>query len=292
MRFFLPLTFFIIATQIPSHSQKKYLVLDSLDQKPVDFTFVYCGSISTYSDELGFFYIDCDKNKEIDLSRVGYKQKRILASSLKDTLFLEPINTVGEVTVKEKNRKKRNTLWLGFIEEKTTGTFRAESEAALFINNPYGTLLKINTVKFTFSTTKFLGTKPTNSISYIVRLRIYDMGGQGQPNKDLLPKSITSLVNKHQTSVQFDIEEEGIYLPLNGCFISIEFIGFVDEWKKFAAKNGKSIYNHKIQFTPRFTKGNQKPQSWFRVNGNEPWKKMYDVEGSHPNFKFGVEISR
>ena len=290
MYLFLKLVLLVVSIQMSCYSQKKYLVLDSLDKKPIEFTFIYCSNNNIYSDNLGYFNIECNNNEYINLSRVGYKQKKILATNLKDTIFLEPINLINEVIVRDKKKKKENSFWLGFIDKKTTGTFLAESEAALLIDNPYGTLKKINKVKFTFSPTKFLGTRTTNSISYIVRLRIYDIGNQGQPSKDLLQKSITSVVNKHHTSVQFNIIDENIYLPVNGCFISIEFIGFVDEWKKFIAKNGTSIYNHKIQFTPRFTKGPQKSQSWFRININQPWRKIYDIEGSQPNFKFGLEI--
>ena len=287
------LLFFMYSVYSTVYSQSGHIIVDSKDRTPVDFAAIICSNgNSIYTDTQGHFSMAYQAKDTLYISRVGYKQFSILCLFLKDTIFIESTNNLPEIIIKEK-AKHSSTLWLGYLDKKRKGSFLPRNQAALRIENPYGSAKKIKRVRFTFSKVKFEhngNRNPVKSLAYIVRLRIYAIGSNGAPSQDLLQENITSEIGRHQELIDFVVDSKNIYLPPEGCFIGIEFIGFVNEDKNFISSN-KDIQKASIQFTTLFVSQiGGKAQSWHKVNINTPWKIWSNMGSYQPNFKFGVEI--
>ena len=289
----LVLLFFMYIIYSTAYSQSRHIVVDSKDRTPVDFAAVICSNgNSIYTDSEGYFSMTYQAKDTLYLSRVGYKQFVLRCLFLKDTIFIESTNVLPEIVIKEK-AKHSSTLWLGYLDKKNKGIYHPGNQAALRIENPYGSPKQIKRVRFTFSKIKFDFSGNRNrvkSLAYIVRLRIYAIGSNGGPGQDLLQENSTSEIGRYQRLIDFVVDSKNIYLPPEGCFVAIEFIGFVDEDKKFTSstKKGKEAF---IQFAILFvSQTGGKAQSWDKKDINAPWKIWSNMGSYQPNFKFGVEI--
>lgn len=107
---------------------------------------------------------------------------------------------------------------------------------------------------------------------------------------NILEKNITSKGKKNAKKIEFDLSFENIYLPKNGAYIALEFLGYMED-KRFIPYS-KEQSDSAIQFTPSFS-NNKNIKSWYKSTFDSKWRELVNSKDSeHRSFMISVEIEQ
>jgi len=287
---------FAHSSLIAQTTLKKGIVVDENTKQVISFAnFIVKGtSFGTCGNEFGYFELMCKNSDTVIVSCVGYQQMQMLGYQLKDTIGLNAsVEILKEITVTSK--KNRTTVsWLGNVSNKRDGVFTAVKEVALFIENPYNEDVIIRKVKFSFSKIRFDDSEKGKRISnkdVLVRLNIYnDLAVTNYNLSNLIKKNIIKTLSESDKVMVFNIEDEQIYLPKQGAYISAEFMGY-NEGRKFVpySEENKTVL---FQFAPVFSSKHQKANSWYKVGYEQKWKHFKYGGKPFSNFNFSIEVEK
>lgn len=201
-----------------SAQEKEIKILNSENNKPISYANIKFlkSKKGTFSDEKGIFLIS---NNEIDsllISVLGFEDKVLSVSKIKDTIFLIPKTiTLKEITLSNKKAE------YGYFK-KTRKFIRSVLNrviVAMYIpNNNIDNQEYITTLHYRI---KKYGTKPS-----IVRPHLYSVNKKnGNPNKELLNNNIIVDVEDKNNILSIDISKMNIIFPKDGIFVALEWVG-------------------------------------------------------------------
>lgn len=286
-------TFFNTSKVLAQEVSKKSVIVDSETKQPIPFcNIILKGKTSgTYSNNEGVFTITGEQKDSLLISSIGYDVMLISLNILGDTLRLNPTSTtLSEITVKAKS-VKISTQKLGYYSDKTIGHFARAKDVALYIENPYNIPISIKNVDFRFSRIKFGSNNSTKKIKnkeVLLRLNIYENLDDSKPQKNLINQNIIQKLPKNRRSISFDISESNVILPEKGAFISIEFLGHMED--DIFIPYSKKQTNGIVQFAPAFSRNHKKANSWYKVDYDSKWRQFNAGMDPYYNFNFSVEI--
>jgi hypothetical protein len=107
---------------------------------------------------------------------------------------------------------------------------------------------------------------------------------------NLIKKNIIKTLSESDKVMVFNIEDEQIYLPKQGAYISAEFMGY-NEGRKFVpySEENKTVL---FQFAPVFSSKHQKANSWYKVGYEQKWKHFKYGGKPFSNFNFSIEVEK
>jgi len=198
-----------------------------------------------------------------------------------EKIFLKPLaEQLEEVVISKKF--KEEFLEINPIRKKDiTGGFGGFKNHpyifALYIpySNSYKETEYLNQVKV-FLNNKSFGHK---SMPSKLRLRLFSVGIDSLPEKDLITKSLIIETAKKQREVTVDVSKYDIVFPKSGIFVAIEWLHIPFNAYNFTYTKGKGITKKKhteIRYAPRL--------SWKKRN-DEDHRLAVFVQGHWLQFK-------
>jgi len=204
----------------------QYHVVDSISKVPIPYVIVSINdkNTGTYTDESGNFeFNDLTEDNILVFKHIGYNQKEIKFKNIisNNLIELTPINyLLKEVTV---TNKKLKDIEIGFSTLKSNSNFsvgKIGSEIATLVKNPnfQGKTVKALVIRI----------KKIKNINSLVRLHIYK-NNDGAPGDELFIKNNQIIVNNNiKDKIVLDISQSYIKYPVDGFFISLEWLGEID----------------------------------------------------------------
>ncbi|MDR1552831.1 MAG: hypothetical protein LBS69_05145 [Prevotellaceae bacterium] len=186
----------------------------------------------TYSNGKGYFYIPVNI-KQIEISSIGYNTKKMTLNKKIDTIFLSPkIYEISETKVIPA-KKKRKSVELGYAEENSDFgmSYLSGDELAVYIScdNIENSYRKIK--QFIFKGEKYLVKKlnlDKRDFISVFKINFY-RAIENKEIGDLINTEdivFTSEVLKSKTKL--DVSKYNIYMPENGIFVAVEWIGKIN----------------------------------------------------------------
>jgi len=237
-----------------TNSYSQTTILDSVSKKGVSFATISFGNGNgLFAAEDGSFYFTKKLYSDIDslyISALGYKDTKLAASTLKDTLYLTPQSNVldevivtakptgkfKEVTLKPTDHNDYYKCWLPTIE----------SEIAVFFPNTDAKPKHLTKVLIPIKTEAKDWKKRSKSkqakrpFSTLFRVQFYD-NNNGLPGDVLTYEKAVFIATENTKPVfEFDVSGFDIFVPKEGIYVSVQVLGFTD-------KNGKLLPNKKYK---------------------------------------------
>ncbi len=236
----------------------KGFVLDEKTKTPIPYVNISIlkSQIGTSSHEDGSYHLEIfkeDVDKDIKLSSLGYKDSIISVSKLikLKTIYLKPlIEELKEVIITNKFEEK-------FLEINSLSESDLCSGFGTSAKNPwiiasyfpfkdnYELTDYIKSVKFYFGNFKNKKSK--------FRLRLYSVGLDGLPNRDLISKNIIVELKRKQKSVEIDLTDYSLIFPREGFFVAFEwlYIPYNTEKVTYVFENKKNKKG--LKYNPTFS---------------------------------------
>ena len=287
------LTIILLSIQLPIFGQLdiKGKVLDSLTSDPLPYVNISIlkADKGTYSNLEGLFNISANKSDSILFSFVGYNSVKYLASDIpQQILMAESITQLTELVVSAK-KTLSITDEIGFAKNKRTGIFRDMKQAGLFLENSRSLDGFITEIFINLGNRTFEKSSNKSRRDYRVRVKIYKVNKNGNLSNELIfnyPEIID--VRENQKKIKLKLIDYYVPFPKQGCLLSIEFLGHIDEEVGFIPYNNTVKSN--FHFAPEFSGNHNIPQSW--INSGEEWVKIdfQRNDGLYINFNFGIEV--
>jgi hypothetical protein len=224
-----------------AQTDRKVFVADSITKEPVEYAcVVFADTVGgTYSNNKGLFYIP-ENIKYVEISSIGYNTKVIVLQKNNDTVFLSPqIYEISEAKIIPV-KQKRKSVELGYAKEKAKHFlgFLAGGEIAVYIplienENAYRLIkqvivrgktdivkeIKINKITYNVNKTDYTSVFKINFYRATENKEI----GELMNTEDIV---FTSDVLKNKTKL--DVSKYNIYMPENGIFVAIEWVGTIN----------------------------------------------------------------
>jgi len=236
----------------------KGFVLNENTKTPIPYVNISIlkSQIGTSSHEDGSYHLEIfkeDIDKGIKLSSLGYKDSIISVSKLikLKTIYLKPlIEELNEVVITNKFEEKfleinplsKSDLCSGF----GTSAKNPWIIASYFpFKDNYELTDYIKSVKFYFGNFKNKKSK--------FRLRLYSVGLDGLPNRDLISKNIIVELKRKQKSVEIDLTVYSLIFPREGFFVAFEwlYIPYNTEKVTYVFENKKNKKG--LKYNPTFS---------------------------------------
>ncbi|MDR3286648.1 MAG: hypothetical protein LBT27_04330, partial [Prevotellaceae bacterium] len=196
----------------------------------------------TYSNDKGFFYIP-QNIEQIELSSVGYYSKKIALDKNIGTIFLSPqVYEISEAKVMPA-KKKRKSVELGYAKEKSkhvAGVIDAGKEIAVYIpldneNNIFRLIKQVIIKGKTYNMILYktysngvkkykLNSDKTDSKN-VFKINFYKVTESNNIGEIINTEDIIFSCDLLDGRTVFDVSKYSIYMPENGIFIAIEWVG-------------------------------------------------------------------
>lgn len=232
-----------------SYAQITSVIVSSENNKPISYVNVWIENenIGTTSNKKGLFNLNKIKknaNKNLVLSAVGFKTKKINVSSIKDTITLKPkaINS-DEKTLKKSDKRIKID---NFLHSKIN-FFYGSGETPWMTG-------KIFPYKKHYKNTPFLRSFKIFTRSAIdsakFNVRIYKKGKDLELQDELHQNKITAIAKKGNVLTIVDLSNLNIRFPEEGIVIVFEWLIIEDNKKVY-----KTLFNEKGEETKLFSFG-------------------------------------
>ncbi len=118
MRLSLFIVSIFLTIELSCQSNERIVLIDQISSDPVPYATIGAGSLSIFSDHNGYFSSDLIKSDHITISRLGYKELKLLSSEITDTIRLAPSPFIlGTVEIRATEKR----MEAGFHDMKTYG---------------------------------------------------------------------------------------------------------------------------------------------------------------------------
>lgn len=177
-------------------------------------------TIGTSTDDNGFFTITVDRNDSIKFSHIAYISRVIAADNFNsDTIVLkESYKNLQGVIVK--GSSSNNNLKVGLFNKNHKSGFKLVpgNQVAVFIDNPKSKSARIKSITFEV--------KSGGECRSVLRLRLLKHSTNNfAPGQDLLTDNYLIDNTKLLKQNTVDISKSNVYLPPEGIFVVVEWIG-------------------------------------------------------------------
>lgn len=225
-----------IYTNFLFSQNKTCIIVNDNNNLPIE----YCNikvvnkDIGTYSNGNGYFTFNDNNKDSLFITHILYKEITIAVKSIKDTIKLKSKNQfLDEVII---SSDKNYTDWSKKRKDKHHWYIQPKTEFCVLLEK-YKKNETLNEIRFPIEYLDYLKSKAINSS--IFRINIYDNTNDKIGNIISVTNNTSTLTEK-SNFIQFSLNKP-IEIPINGLFIGIEFIGFIDN-------NGTLLINERNNF--------------------------------------------
>lgn len=208
-------------------------IIDSLNNKPIEFVHIRIGNSGTTTNGIGEYKFKLPKDyepKNVLLTCIGYQDKKISFEQFKNQSVwkISPkAYSLPEVFVFDNKMKIEE--W-GFNKKRYVDADGRNAPGfikAVFISNSDKSIGIIQKVHYYIS--------DKNNFTQPFRVRILEPDALGNPEKDLLNKSVIVQADKGGDFLTVDLTEYNITIPENGFFIGAEVLSTYnpDEFERY-----------------------------------------------------------
>ena len=198
-----------------SFSQVKGVVVDEFN-KPVSYVNIWVENEnnSTTSEENGEFSINCQPNKNLIFSALGYEKKTVKASEADKVILKINAFELSEVVISKRFETKE--IEIGKVKNETYQAFEngPRIDAKFF---PY--LAKYKKTKY-IKHVNFFTDSQLESTSF--KIHFYAVNPDGSPGEELLQKDYLVSVKKGVKKTFFNVADFNLRMPKNGIFVGFE----------------------------------------------------------------------
>lgn len=226
------IAFLFITHSLFTKSQDiKIIILDSLSNKPVSYASVCFmdKKSGTYANENGIFFTH-KINQTIQISHIGYYSQIIKLPVKDNTVKLQPQTYfLNEITVRPGKKKIDEIGYYKFKSYFNINGFSGD-ELAVYFANSFNSEKTINQIIIGVNTDRRIKDALGVNFVSVFRVNFYSTKENStEPDSMILKKDMlfTSEILEHKTKI--DISEYHLKFPVNGIFVSIEWVGIESE---------------------------------------------------------------
>lgn len=205
----------LLLISITVMAQVKGVVVDEFN-KPISYVNIWVENEnnSTTSEENGEFTINCQPNKNLIFSALGYEKKMVIAAESENVILKINAFELSEVVIAKRFETRQIEI----------GKVKIESYQA-FENGP-----RIDAKFFPYDQ-KYKKTKYIKQVAIITdsqlesssfKIHFYGVNPDGSPGDELLNKDFLVSVKKGVKKTFFDVTDFGLKMPKNGIFVGFE----------------------------------------------------------------------
>lgn len=213
----------------------KMQVFDSETKEPIPFVTIRVldDTIGLYSDGNGEFSKNQILHKQVQISSIGYFNKTVEISMDDKSIFLQPKTyDIEEITIKPSRAKK---VKIGYVKYKhlnsVSGSHQSGTELAVIVKNSLKKRALINKI-FIDTKIKNKSNKYRFDFISVFKINIYSINDKNKVGKLLNANSLTFTSKELKENTDIDIAKYNIEMPPEGVFISIEWVGKLNEKTK------------------------------------------------------------
>lgn len=240
-RIFCIIIFFSTSYNAISQSSICGKVLDSLTLQPVPYAVITTLSSGVYCDSLGNFQMKNIQDEVLNISCMGYQRKIVSTNFNKcDTILLAPIfEELKPIILGKFQWLENNKIQVGDLVGKSKFGINVPSGLTIIKFFPNPNQLKSFIIgDFIFK----LSNSTVNNPKLKARIRVFEAIDQKTVGEDILNRSdIFSIEKGADNLATINLNKYAIEMPINGCFLGIEFIGDISEKDNKAANNYLAI---------------------------------------------------
>ncbi|MDR1197802.1 MAG: carboxypeptidase-like regulatory domain-containing protein [Prevotellaceae bacterium] len=284
-----------------SQTARKIFVADSATHEPIEYACIVFADTAggTYSNNKGLFYIP-ENIKYVEISNIGYHSKTVKLNKNTDTIFLSSqIYEISETKVTPV-KQKRKPVELGYAKEKSKYSigFFGGGEIAVYIpldneNNIFGLIKQviirgetdivkeIKIGKITYNTDKA-------NYTSVFKVNFYQVNENKEIGELINTEDIVFTNKNLKGRTKLDVSKYGIYMPENGIFVAIEFVGSIN------AENGELITDikktgilHRVLVSYEIASSTVYEKQKFKRELHSKWKKSVRDTVVHKEFNNG-----
>ena len=221
MKLKIALIFYFLPHAVAYSQEKLDLFIKDNSGKPISYVSVIWGSsIGLVTDTAGHLQIpDKSKIDSLIISAIGFSNKIIRKDSVLNKLKID-INLEHSII------DLPDVIVAKYVEENEFGSIDTKQRNSYFRNNQCINLQCAVLIKsYNYpaqckSISVFIANQSSTDIPY--RLRLYEIGKDSLPGKDLLSENL--IVNSYKTNSwnTYNLDSIPVQLPKNGFFVAIE----------------------------------------------------------------------
>ncbi|MDR1983985.1 MAG: carboxypeptidase-like regulatory domain-containing protein [Prevotellaceae bacterium] len=217
-----------------AQTDRKLFIADSITHEPIEYASIVFVGIEggTYSNNKGVFYIP-QNVEQIELSSIGYNTKTTILQKNIDTIFLFP--QVYELTEAKilPIKKKRKSVELGYAQKNSIYTHMSlpGEEIAVYIplinnENAYRLIKRVLFKERVYVARKFNLYK----IDYtsVFKINFYSVAENNEIGELINTEDIVFTSDILKTTTKLDVSKYNIYMPENGIFVAVEWVGKIN----------------------------------------------------------------
>jgi hypothetical protein len=181
--------------------------------------------IGTSTNDSGFFSIKLDLSDSIQFSHIAFSSKVLpVLYVIKDSIILlvEDDYLIDEIVIRSRIRYKQKER-LGYFSKDRSSSFILSpgNQLAVFINNTRKQVAFIESVTFQI--------KDKGKCNSRIRIRVLEKKPNSLfPGKDMLTENYIIDNKNLSRNNTINISESNIFLPIEGAFVVIEWVGTDD----------------------------------------------------------------
>ena len=224
---------FLIVSQF-AFSQIRGVVKDSISGEPIPFVNIWVENetIGTTSEADGSFSLDIKDEKVLIFSALGFETKK--SSSKTDLILLKPkVFELNEVIIEQPKFKKE--IEIG--KTKNNGFHEVYNAGPIIRAKFFPFQEKHNETKF-LKEISILTKAEIDSASF--KIRIFSVGTDGFPDKDLVEDDIFVYVKKGNRKMTIDISKYRLEFPEKGLFVAFETLLIKKNEHEILVQNNKT----------------------------------------------------
>ncbi|MDR3287795.1 MAG: hypothetical protein LBT27_10190 [Prevotellaceae bacterium] len=256
-RFFILIVINLLFINSFAQADNKIVVVDSITHNAIEYASIIFTNVigGTYSNNKGFILIP-QNVEQIELSGIGYYSKKVALNKNIDTIFLLPqVYEISEAKVMP--AKKRKSVELGYIKQNSTYhmIYKSGDEVAVHIpltdsEDTYKLIKYIimksgTNIKYTTNINqRTLNIEDINNYLSIFKINFYRATENKEIGELINTEDIVFTSDVLRNKTKLDVNKYNIYMPDNGIFVAVEFVG------KLNPKTDELIINIKEHIIP------------------------------------------
>ncbi len=228
----------------------------------------------TATDKKGFFELSVLPKDSLKISYIGYESKTLLVQNLRkiDTVFLPKKSyEIENITVVTENKTRSRTKRIGVLSKRKNYRVKlmAGSQMALFIQNPFRREVVVKKLYFQL--------EKREKYSCDMRLRLLERDKETlAPKEDLCYREIIVTREELKKKNTVDIEKYNIFLPKEGVFFVLEWVGD----KNIDKENDPTVVGHISK---------QEVPLWLNYREYK-WEKFSELTTDYCEPNFSMEV--
>lgn len=262
-------------------AQVKGIVVDEFS-KPVSYVNIWVENEnnSTTSEENGEFTINCEPNKNLIFTALGYEKKTVIAAESEKVILKINAFELSEVVIAKRFETRQIEI----------GKVKSESYQA-FENGP-----RIDAKFFPYDP-KYKKTKYIKQVAIITdsqlesssfKIHFYGVNPDGSPGEELLKKDYLVSVSKGVKKGYFNVVDFNLKMPKNGIFVGFEKLIIEKNKleKEVVDSNTKATAIQKMYFP--YVLYNYVERDFNHTFSGGKWNKQTKLDIANPSDKMRV----